>query len=345
MTRRHIFLILSLLTLLAFISFHFANPPQVVEVTRFLMGTIVEIKAPLDSHGDYAAVRRAIERAFGEMKRVEELFSVYRKNSEVSRINRLRPGENLKVDPETFDLIEESIEYNKRTEGAFDITVKPLVDLWKDAAKNNALPSEEDIRAARARVGSRYIKLDGQVRTISFLLEGMAIDLGGVAKGYASDRAIAVLKDNGIKNAIVNSGGDLYCLGRKSSEELWSVGIRHPRKKDDIYLEVKLENKAVDTSGDYEKYFMCKGKRYSHIIDPRSGYPAGDDVMSATVIAGDCATADMLATALCVLGRSGLNIIDATKGEDAVVIFKDSGRLVSQSTKDIEKRYEIGSKN
>jgi thiamine biosynthesis lipoprotein len=164
--------------------------------------------------------------------------------------------------------------------------------------------------------------------------------MGAVAKGYATDMMVKALVDSGVKDAIVNCGGDMYCLGRRSTKALWKVGIRDPRDKSRIFLEFKLQDRAVDTSGDYEKFFIINGRRYSHIIDPRTGYPIGDGTVSASVIAGDSATADALATALCVLGRSGLDVVNRALGADAVIVFKDKGVLTTLMSRGFKERYD-----
>lgn len=310
---------------------------KVVSETRFLMGTIVQIKVALVPNKDAREVRQITAKAFEEIKRVEGVFSVFYPDSEISQINRLKAGERLKISSEAFDLIKKSIEYNKKTEGAFDITVKPLVDLWKRAKAAGKIPTPEEIEVSLARVGSNEIILDDAEKTISFRKDGMALDLGGVAKGYATARAVGILKASGIRNAIVNSGGDMYCLGKKSDREFWKVGIQHPRNRNRMFLELRLKDKAVDTSGDYEKYFILDGRRYSHIIDPRTGYPVGDNIVSASVIADDSAMADILATALCVLGREGLMIVETMSGADAMIIVKVGDALKMVETKNFKK--------
>ena len=303
------------------------------------MGTMVQIKVPVPSGTDERSVNEMISKAFDEIRRVESVFSVYIESSEISRINRLQKDEELKISDEAFDLIKRSLAATGKTGGAFDITVKPLVDLWKKAKESGIMPSKEEIEAARGRTGWKGVQLDAQNRTIKFLKTGMSLDLGGVAKGYATDAAIKVLKDGGISRGIVNCGGDMFCMGKPSAKKPWRIGIRHPRKKDRVFLEIVLEDKAADTSGDYEKYFTLDGKRYSHIIDPRTGFPIGDGVVSATVLANDSATADIYATALCILGLKGFSALEA-EGLDAIIMLKDRDSFDLKMTKGFLKKYE-----
>ncbi|MBN2452887.1 MAG: FAD:protein FMN transferase [Candidatus Omnitrophica bacterium] len=312
-----------------------------MERERLLMGTIVRIKAPVGRiDGGKERVGFAIGKALDEIARIEGVFSVHKPDSEISRINRLRKGEVLKISDEVFGLIEKSVEYSARTKGAFDITVKPLADLWREAGAAGRLPLEAEVDAARAKVGYRYIALDKSAGTVSFARDGMSLDMGGVGKGYASDAAAKILRENGVADAIINPGGDVYCMGRRSTKSPWNVGIKNPRDKNELFLEIALKDMAIDTAGDYEKYFLLDGKRYSHIIDPRTGYPAGDDVISASVIAPDAVTADILATALCVLGRDGLKIVRA-EGLDAVIVFGEGGAFGTEMTEGFKKRYDV----
>lgn len=321
----------------------YQNAP-VIEKEEFLMGTIVQIKAPVGINGNAGKVAEAIDKAFGEIARVESVFSTYKADSEISRINHLKKGEALKISGEAFELIKKAIEYGIRTGGAFDITVKPLIDIWAGAKAEGKIPSESDIKDAIDKVGSRDVILASSAATISFNKPGMAIDLGGVAKGYAVDRAIKKLIENGIKNAIVHAGGDMYCLGFKSGSKPWKVGIQHPRDRRSIIYELEVRDKSIDTSGDYERYFMMGGKRYSHIIDPVTGMPIGDDVVSVTVIADDPAVGDIYSTALCILGEDGLRLAKEN-GVDVVMVKKTGSHFDVRMTEGFKKRYNVKEKS
>jgi thiamine biosynthesis lipoprotein len=336
-----IFLILALVIFSIFFLLRLDTVESFVDQTRSLMGTVVEIKVSTATPDERILARKAIEEAFKEIARVEGVFSIFRDDSEASRINRTAASRPVKTSDEVFELIERSIEYNKKTNGAYDITVRPLVILWQRARSSAQLPTDSELNDALFKVGSQWIVLDKTDKTVFFKKGGMLLDFGGVAKGYATDRVIQILKGMGIKNAIVNCGGDMYCLGRRSRKLFWTVGIRHPRDRNKICFKLKLSDRAIDTSGDYEKYFMLNGKRYSHIIDPRSGYPIGDDVVSATVIAPDATASDMLATALCVLGRDGLGTIKSMNGVDALIIMKKGNSFQVGMSGGLKERYSL----
>jgi len=339
-----ILLVIAVAVFLTLFFLRVAPGVTMIEDTKLMMGTIVQIKVPVRSKEEARRAEEAVKKAFAEIGRVEDTFSVFKVDSPISRINRDAAEMPVAATGEILDLIERAIEYNKKTEGAFDITVKPLVDLWHHARISQKLPADEEVKKALEKVGSQYILVDRANGTIGFKKEGMGIDLGGVAKGYATDRAIEILKANGIKAAIVNSGGDMYCLGTRSRKRPWKVGIQHPRDKEKVFAEVKLKDAAIDTSGDYEKFFTLNGRRYAHIIDPRTGYPTGDGTVSATIIAKEAAVADMLATAACVLGKDSLRIINSMNGVDAILIYKEKDGLADAMSNGIETRYEITQK-
>ncbi|MFA5143866.1 MAG: FAD:protein FMN transferase [Candidatus Omnitrophota bacterium] len=299
---------------------------RLIEDTRLMMGTEVRIQIPVSGAQDELSARQAMDKAFEEISRLEALLSVYSKESEVSRINARKAGEAVKVSGEVFGLIERSIDCSMKTNGAFDITVKPLVDLWGEAGKMEKLPSRASIELALKKVGFRHLLLDKDNSTITFEVDGMALDLGGIAKGYATGRAVAVLKANGIKAALAGSGGDIYCLGMRSENEMWKVGIQHPRDDKKLFAALRLKNQAIDTSGDYEKFFMLGGKKYSHIIDPRTGWPVDNGVVSVTVVSDDPVAADAFATALCVSGADALTVADSL-ALDTLVIRQENGSL------------------
>ena len=317
----------------------FRSYDTTISESRVLMGTTVSITVSVSGSLGRKVIENAVDKAFDEMSRIEGVFSVYIDTNEVSRINRLGRDVPMRISDEAFGLIAVSKEYFRRTEGAFDITVKPLMELWGFGSGNMRVPTEVEIQGALERVGSDKMVLNEADRTITFRADGMKIDLGGIAAGYAVDRAVGVLKSSGIKSAVVNAGGDIYCLGRKSKKRLWKTGVTHPRKKDKVFFEMHLENRAITTSGDYEKFFEAGGKRYSHIFDPRTGYPVEEKVVSATVTADDVMTADILATALCVMGPEGLRTVEGIPGVDAIIVVKERKRLKVEMTKGLKAGY------
>ena len=306
--------------------------------TSFMMGTIVEISV---AGGERGVAERALEAAFKEISRIEDKFSAFKETSVVGRINRLEKGASLIIDDEAAYLISEAIRYNKLTDGAFDITIKPLLDLWGFSRLKERVPSEAEIKDALQYVGTDHIILDMADKRIGFDKPGIRIDLSGIAKGYATDRAIKALEENGIKNAIVNSGGDAYCLGRRSPARPWSVGVQNPRLKNQLIGRLDVSGRAVVTSGDYEKFFKAGDKRLCHIIDPKTGMPCGDRPSSVTIIASSATEADALATAFMVLGPGkAAPIMSKNFNVDWIAVSeRPDGNLEIVKSKDLEERY------
>ncbi|MFA5286927.1 MAG: FAD:protein FMN transferase [Candidatus Omnitrophota bacterium] len=256
---------------------------------RVMMGTFVEVISPQ---------KKAPKIVFDEINRIEGLLSKYNPESEVSKLNKFG---TIKASPETFYVIKKSKEFYSLSNGAFDITVAPLMDLWGFTDRKYFMPPEEKIREVLKLVGSDKIILQDSSFVIQFKTPGMKIDLGAIAKGYAVDCAIKKIRDSGIKNCLINAGGQIYCLGNRFGKP-WIVAIKNPRANGLVnYL--KLENRAISTSGDYEQFFIKDKKRYAHIINPRTGFPSENSILSITVIATDGLTADALSTSIFVLGK------------------------------------------
>jgi len=276
--------------------------------TQVLMGTFVQVISP---EADAAGI------AFKEIKRVEGLLSKYDSDSEISRLNRQG---TLSASPETFFLVKRAREFSQKSGGAFDITVAPLVELWGFKDKRYRIPGGDEIKSALRLVGADKIILQEANNVIKFKVPGMEVDLGGIAKGYAVDCAAAALKSAGIKSCLINAGGQVYCLGDNSGKP-WNIAIQDPRK-DNFVEYLKLEDSAAATSGDYEQYFIKDGKRYAHIIDPRTGYPAASGISSVTVVGPEGLSADALATAVFVLGEKQSELLLKSFPEYKVKMIK-----------------------
>ena len=266
-----------------------ARTKQLYHNNRLLMGTFWEVTSPNKQAGVIV---------LSEISRVEQLLSKYIQTSEISQLNRLG---KLKVSVDTFYIIKESQEFCRLTQGAFDITVAPLVDLWGFTNKKFQVPSDAKIRAVLKVVGSDKIILHEKDSMVEFSIPGIQIDLGAIAKGFALDCAVKKLKENKIDSCLINAGGQIYALGDKFGTP-WKIAIREARRSGAKGI-LKLKNKSASTSGDYQQYFLVKNKRYCHIINPKTGYPAEAGIISVTVIADSGLKADALSTAVFVLGK------------------------------------------
>jgi len=289
-----------------------------------IMGTAVRAEV---WHDDRVAGEAAITAVMVEMRRIDAAMSPYKPASELSRVNRLAAREPVKISRELFQLVARSLEVSKLTEGAFDITFSSVGYMY-DYRKGVA-PNDKEIAKALPGINYRHVLLDARASTIRFAREGMRIDLGGIAKGYAVDRSIEILKHRGITHALVSAGGDTRVLGDHQGRP-WMVAIRDPRRRDGMVAVLPLVDTAISTSGDYERYFEAGGKRYHHIINPKTGKSA-TGVRSVSIIAADATTTDGLSTSVFVMGRErGMALVERLKNVDAIIV-DDSGKMYYSS--------------
>jgi FAD:protein FMN transferase len=292
------------------------------------MGTLVDLTLWTD---DGSAASAAAQAVFEEFERLDQLMSNWVETSEVSRINAAAGLKAVQVSDETLRIVLLAQKAARKTAGAFDITVGAYRGLWKfDQDLDGTLPAPEEVQARRKLTGYRDLLVDSRKRTVRLRRKGMAITLGGIAKGYAVDRAAAILRDRGLKDFIVQAGGDLFVSGTKGSQK-WRVGIRDPRgARDATFALTELVDRTFSTAGDYERGFVKDGVRYHHILDPKTGYPTRG-CRSVTVIAKDALTADVWDTALFVLGTErGLRM--AEKLPDIEAVFVDAKNRVRVSS-------------
>lgn len=250
----------------------------------------------------------AAEQAEQVIRNVEALMSSYIEASEISLINTAEAGEPVDISAMTFDVLDRARDAQAETRGTFDITVRPLIELWRQAGDENAMPTTQAIE--QARTASQWSDFAITPQHVTKARTTARVDLGGIAKGYAIDRAAAVLREAEMPGGLIDIGGDIYCFGQSVADDgRWSIGVRHPRE-DRMWFAIKLDAAAVCTSGNYARYSEIEDQRFSHIIDPRTGRPT-DASYAVTVVGPDATTADIWATALSVLGPDGLSLLGA----------------------------------
>lgn len=269
---------------------------------------------------DRARGEAAIEAVFADMRRIDALMSTYKPDSEISRVNAGAGKAPVPVSEELFALLQTAQQYSALSSGAFDITYASVGYLYDYRAHQR--PDQKAISAALPGVDYRQLRLDPVRRTVAFGRPGMRIDLGGIAKGYAVDRGIEILKARGMGRAMVNAGGDTRVSGDRFGKP-WVVGIRHPDRANEVVMRIPLVDAAFSTSGDYERYFEEGGVRYHHILDPKTGQ-SPHAVRSVTVIASNATRTDGLTKTVFILGpKAGLDFINGLPDADAIVIAAD----------------------
>ena len=288
--------------------------------SRAMMGTEVSVHVWHENAEDGLAV---IEDAFAEVARIEGLMSTYIEGSEISEINRAAAEGPVAADDELISLILRSLDISMLTRGAFDITYDSVGQYYNFRERQR--PDAATIQQELQRINYRLVDVDRHAGTVQFLAPGVRINLGGIAKGYAVERAVSLLRSRGIRHGIVTAGGDTRLLGDRLGQP-FMVGIRDPRIDDEVALTIPLEDEAISTSGDYERYFEEGGQRYHHIIEPATGLPAGG-VRSATIVGPDAVLTDALSTSVFVMGvDQGLTLISTLPDYEGIVIDA-AGRL------------------
>ena len=274
-----------------------------------------------------------IDMAVGEISRIEKLISSWDSNSQTSLINNNAGIKPVEVDEELFNLIHRAVKISGLTRGAFDISYASMDKIWKYDGSMTELPDSRLIEQSISKVGYGGIVLNYENQTVFLKLKGMKIGFGAIGKGYAADKAKALLKSKGVKSGIINASGDLYAWGKQPDGSDWKVGITNPINPQKIFSWLPVNNQAVVTSGNYEKYVMFDGVRYSHIIDPRTGYPS-TGVLSTTVFAQSAELADALATSLFVMGvEVGLDFINQIDGLECIIVDKNNKLHTSTNIK------------
>jgi thiamine biosynthesis lipoprotein len=268
---------------------------------------------------------------FSRLREIDNRMSARLKGSDVDMINRAAGIEAAAVSGEAFEVIEKAVRYAEISGGAFDPSVGPLVSLWNIGSDNPTVPAQHEIDKALMLINWKDIELDREKKTVFLKKPGMALDLGAIAKGYAADEAAKIIKQAGLKRAIIDLGGNILTLGIKQDGKPWTVGIQNPNEKRGIPVGiVQVEEKTVVTSGVYERYFESEGIKYHHIFDTSTGYPCNNGLLSVTVIAGVSIDADALSTAVFVLGfEKGMALIESIDDAECIFILEDKSIRLS----------------
>jgi thiamine biosynthesis lipoprotein len=303
---------------------------KTLESRSFNMGTVII------NHVTAENPQQVLLEAEDEINRINCLLSRFVEESDISRINHQAGGSAVKVSEETFQLLSESLVYSKQSQGLWDITICPLVTLWEEAKKGQTVPSQQMIEKAKQLVDYNSVILGESSKEVFLSKEKQAIDLGGIGKGYAADQIIRLFKEHQIASAFTNFGGNVSTIGTKPDGTAWNIGIQHPRNPQILIGLVPVIDKSVVTSGDYQRFYRATdGKKYHHIIDPKTGYPSDSGLISTTIIAESSTTADALSTITFLAGlEQSKAILKGLESVEAVLIDKHLTVYLTQGIKD-----------
>jgi len=304
--------------------------PHLVKRSQMLMGTVVFVTAVA---ADESTAQKAAKAGLDEIRRLEELLSTWIPTSELSKVNAAAGREPVPVSQETVEVLERSLDMAKLTNGGFNIAVGPAVKAW-DVSGEGQIPPEEDLEALRPQLDLSQIQLDKKKRTVWLRRQGMQIDVGGIGKGFAADLAARVMQTSGAIAGVIALSGDIKTFGRMPDQQKFVFGIQHPRKEQgEVLGRIELENEAVSTAGDYQRYFMKDGIRYHHILDPVTLQPARE-CQSVTIIAKEGVMADGLDTGIFVMGADkGLALIESLPDVEGVIVDQEGKIFVSSGLK------------
>jgi len=300
-----------------------SNKANVIQEEVFALGTIIEFKIYDD---DSKKAKEAIDKSIQRIREIEDKMTINKDKSELIEINNNAGINFIYVSPDTFFVIKKASEYSKLSQGAFDLTIEPIVKLWGIGTDNARIPKQEEIDVLLDLINYEDLILDEESQSVMLRKKGQAIDLGAIAKGYAGDEVKRILTEHGIQTAFVNLGGNVVAIGTKVDGSPWKIGIQNPLDERGSHVAViEVKDKAVVTSGNYERYFIKDGKRYHHIIDPKTGYPAEAGIISSTIVTDQSIDADALSTAVYVMGlEKGLKLIERMENVEAVIITEDN---------------------
>lgn len=324
MTRRNIMALMALIAMaVIFTASAYFYRMRTFRRTDYALNTVITITA--SGKGAEEAERAAI----GEIRRIDAAFNAHSQTSELAKLNGSPSGEWVHVSDELFALIEKALKISAKTDGAFDITLKPVSDLWAINTENPRVPSDDEIANALGKTGYKNIALDRDKCAVMFKKDGMELDLGAIAKGYAADRAAAIMRKNGIRSALLDLGGNVFAIGKRADGKKWCIGLQTPYKQRGQYFKkIYIEDSAAVTSGAYERYFTENGKMYHHILDPKTGMPSESKIKSATVVCPDSALADALSTAVFVSGEDGAEKIAKSFKNVKITVLLNDGRVM-----------------
>lgn len=305
----------------------------------FIMGTFINLKASGNS------AQKAVDESIARLKYLESIMSAYRVESDVYKINNNSGVKFTKIRQETLFVIRKAIEYSKISKGGFDVTVKPIVDMWKRAKENQRLPEVEDIKRKLELVNYNDIKIF--FNKIKLRNKDQKIDLGGIAKGYAADEIVRIMRKYEINSAIIDLGGNIVVIGKKENNESWKIGIQNPyKKRGEIVGYIVAKNKSIVTSGDYERFITINEQKYHHFLDSKTGYPLNNGIKSVTIVSDKSIDGDGLTSCCFSMGlEKTISLINSIDGVEGIIIAKNKKIYLTEGLanefKVLDKDFEV----
>lgn len=299
-----------------------------ISKTDFFMGTVVKISL-YDKKDE-----NIIKKAFDRIKEIENEVSINKESTELTKLNSLAGKEPLQVKEDTYNIIRNGLGYSKLSQGSFDITIGPIVKLWSIGLPEAKVPTEYEINEKLKLVGYKNLEVNKD-RFVFLKKAGMIIDLGGIAKGYTADKVVEVLKQNGVKSAVIDLGGNVFAMGSKTDGQPWEIGIQNPFEvRGKIIGTIGVKNKSIVTSGIYERFIEKDGKRYHHILSPFNGYPYNNEIAGVTIVSDKSIDGDALSTTVFSKGlNGGMKFVNETKGIEAIFVTKNKEVYITNGLK------------
>ncbi|GAA0124604.1 FAD:protein FMN transferase [Clostridium sp. CTA-19] len=305
------------------------TPSEPLSRTELIMGTVCTVQI-FDSKNS-----TILDECFNKLTDLENLVSINKENTELDKVNAMSGKSAVSVSDDTYNIIKGGINYSSLSDGNFDITIGPIVKLWGIGTDSARVPSDAEINEKKSLINYKDVILDDSNKTIFLKNPNMIIDLGGIAKGYAADVLTDILKKHNVNSAMINLGGNLYILGNKEDGNKWRIGIQDPNESNSTVGNLLVNDKSIVTSGVYERFFEENGKKYHHILNPKTGYPYENDLLGVTIISDKSVDGDALSTTTFALGcDEGLKFINSLENIDAIFITKDNEIYLSDGLKD-----------
>lgn len=302
--------------------------------TELIMGTVV--KLTLYEGGS----EEILDKAFERVKEIEDLVSVNKEGTEIDKLNKNAGIKPMKLSDTSYEIIDKGLEYSEISKGGYDLTIGALVKLWSIGLPEAKVPSQEEIDTAIKKIGYSKVKINAETKEVFLSEEGMMLDLGSIAKGYAADEVAEVLKEEGVESAIIDLGGNIFALGSKEGNKNWKIGIQNPfDNRGSIVGTIEISNKTVVTSGVYERYIEKDGVKYHHILNPKTGYPYDTEIQGISIIADKSIDGDALSTLVFTKGiDEGLELVNRLDGIDAIFINNKKEVYISEG---LRKNFKI----